>query len=206
MRPEMTPTLARMVVARERDFRKPLKWFSASQFFRYEKQQRGRSREFYQLNCDIIGESSISADAEMIALTIDLLREFGFTEKDFVVRLSDRNAWFSFLTAKGVDPVERGGPFLQVIDKMEREAPNVIEAKLSEFGVTLEEARGFIARPGEHFERFNQLADDLRARGMEGYYQFDPMIVRGLAYYTGLVFEVFDRGKKLRAHGRRRPV
>src|SRR6266480_5081115 len=78
LRPEMTPTLARMVAARERDFKKPLKWFCVPQFFRYEKQQRGRLREFYQLNCDIIGEPSPSADAEMIALTIDALRSFGF--------------------------------------------------------------------------------------------------------------------------------
>ena len=72
MRPEMTPTLARMVAARERDFKKPLKWFCVPQFFRYEKQQRGRLREFYQLNCDIIGEASPAADAELLAVLIDL--------------------------------------------------------------------------------------------------------------------------------------
>ena len=83
MRPEMTPTLARMVAARERDFKKPLKWFCVPQFFRYEKQQRGRLREFYQLNCDIIGEASPAADAELIAVLIDTLRGVGLTRKRF---------------------------------------------------------------------------------------------------------------------------
>src|SRR5207244_3362801 len=113
MRPEMTPTLARMVIARERDFRKPLKWFSIAQFFRYEKHQRGRLRECYQLNADIIGESSADANAEMIALVIDLLREFGFTENDFVVRAGDRDMWLDFLRKKNIEPA-RSGEFLQV--------------------------------------------------------------------------------------------
>src|SRR5579862_1819805 len=197
MRPEMTPTLARMVIARERDFRKPLKWFSVSQFFRYEKQQRGRLREFYQLNCDIIGEASLAADAEIVALVIDALRAFGFTAHDFVVRISDRDAWLSFLQAKGVDA--GGGQFLQIIDKLERETEEATARKLGEFGLNLGEVREFIAEPGVHFERFNQLAADLDARGMAGFYRLDPTIVRGLAYYTGLVFEVFDRKKTLRA-------
>jgi len=198
LRPEMTPTLARMVVARERDFKKPLKWFCAPQFFRYEKQQRGRLREFGQFNADIIGEASVAADAELVALAIDLLREFGFTENDFVVRVSDRNAWLAFLRAKGIDE-SRAPEFLPIIDKIERDTPEVLAGKLAPFGLSLEEVRAFIANPGEHFEKFNALAADLDARGMKGFYQLDPTIVRGLAYYTGLVFEVFDRGKSLRA-------
>ena len=105
MRPEMTPTLARMVAARERDFKKPLKWFCCPQFFRYEKQQRGRLREFYQFNADLIGELSPAADAEMLALVIDLLRGFGFEKEDFVVRISDRDAWTQF----AVFPRRSGG-------------------------------------------------------------------------------------------------
>src|SRR6266702_973079 len=85
MRPELTPTLARVVAAHERAFKKPLKWFSIGQFFRYEKQQRGRLREHYQLNCDIIGEASEDADAEMLALMIDVLRSFGLPHDDFRV-------------------------------------------------------------------------------------------------------------------------
>src|SRR5256885_5819405 len=91
LRPELTPTLARVIATRERAFKKPLKWFSIGQFFRYEKQQRGRLREHYQLNCDITGETDLAADIELVALCIDILLAFDFTEKDIVVRISDRD-------------------------------------------------------------------------------------------------------------------
>ncbi len=96
LRPEMTPTLARMVAAHERNYKKPVKWFAIPQLFRYERQQKGRLREHFQFNADLIGESSPAADAELIALLIDALRAFGLTEKDFVIRLSSRNAWHEF--------------------------------------------------------------------------------------------------------------
>ncbi len=198
LRPEMTPTLARMVAARERDFKKPLKWFAMPQCFRYEKQQRGRLREFFQLNCDIIGEPGVAADAEMIALMIDVLRSFGFTEKDFVVRVSDRDAWLAFLAAKNIASA-RAPEFLQIIDKMERESPQETAKKLEAFGLSIESVRGFIENPGENFKKFNELSAELDARGLRRFYKLDPLIVRGLAYYTGLVFEVFDCGKNLRA-------
>src|SRR5438477_3058756 len=120
LRPELTPTLARVVAAHERQFKKPLKWFSLGQFFRYEKQQRGRLREHFQLNCDIIGESDLAADIELVALCIDVLRAFGFSEKDFAVRISDREFWTDFLREKDV-PSDRWGEFLQAIDKFGRE-------------------------------------------------------------------------------------
>ncbi|MGA3169529.1 MAG: histidine--tRNA ligase [Chthoniobacteraceae bacterium] len=198
IRPEMTPTLARMIIARERDYKKPLRWFNASQFFRYEKQQKGRLREFCQLNCDIVGEASIAADAEMLALAVDLLRAFGLGEEDFVLRVSDREAWLAFLRAKGIDD-SRAGDFLPIIDKIEREDEKTLSDKLTGFGVTLAEVRDFIANPGGHFEKFNALAAELDARGMKRYYELDPTVVRGLAYYTGVVFEVFDRKRTLRA-------
>jgi histidyl-tRNA synthetase len=198
IRPEMTPTLARMVIARDRDYKKPLRWFSASQFFRYEKQQKGRLREFCQLNCDIIGEPSISADAEMLALTIDILRAFGLTEHDFVLRVSDREAWLAFLRAKGIDE-SRAPDFLPIIDKLEREDPASLDTKLHPFNLTLDEVRAFIANPASHFDKLNTLAAELDVRGMSAFYQLDPTIVRGLAYYTGVVFEVFDRSRNLRA-------
>src|SRR5215510_967889 len=109
LRPELTPTLARVVAAHEREFKKPLKWFSIGQFFRYEKQQRGRLREHFQLNCDIIGESSCSADAELIACAIDTLRAFHV--EDFVVRISDRSAWNKFIAQKDLTG-EQGAEFL----------------------------------------------------------------------------------------------
>ncbi|HSY43545.1 MAG TPA: ATP phosphoribosyltransferase regulatory subunit, partial [Candidatus Acidoferrum sp.] len=96
LRPEMTPTLARMVAAHERQYKKPIKWFAIPQLYRYERQQKGRLREHFQFNADIIGESDPAADAELIALLIDTLRSFGLTEADFVIRLSSRNAWQEF--------------------------------------------------------------------------------------------------------------
>src|SRR3981081_1774298 len=102
IRPELTPTLARVVAAHEREFKKPLKWFSIPQCFRYEKQQRGRLREHFQFNADIIGEDSLGADVELIALCIDLLRGFGLDAKDVVVRISDREFWIDFLRQQKV--------------------------------------------------------------------------------------------------------
>src|SRR5215213_7154863 len=96
LRPEMTPTLARMAAAKANALRKPIRWFSVPQLFRYERQQRGRLREHFQLNVDIIGEADPSADAELIALLIDVLRSFGLTSADFMIRLSSRNAWQEF--------------------------------------------------------------------------------------------------------------
>lgn len=200
LRPEMTPTLARMVGARGRDYKKPLKWFSIPSCFRHERHSRGRLREFYQLNCDILGESASGADAEIIAMAIDLLRSFGFGPKDFVVRLSDRRAWMWFLQSKLPDASdEQTHQFLGVIDKLDSLDPAALEAKLGDFGFTLSEVREFIAAPEQHFSQFKEIADDLRSRGLEGYFEIDPSIVRGLAYYTGVVFEVFDRSKKFRA-------
>src|ERR1700682_2717116 len=104
LRPELTPTLARVIAAHEREFKKPLKWFSIGPFFRYEKQQRGRLREHFQLNCDIVGEPALAADIELVALCIDMLRAFGFTGKDVVVRISDREFWTDFLRESEVPP------------------------------------------------------------------------------------------------------
>ncbi|MCB1086958.1 MAG: ATP phosphoribosyltransferase regulatory subunit, partial [Verrucomicrobiae bacterium] len=199
MRPELTPSLARMVAARQRDFKKPLKWFSIGQFFRYEKQQKGRGREFYQFNCDILGERSPAADAELIALAIDLMLDLGFTSEDFRIRLSDRTAWTDFARDSGV-PEDRVTEFLQIVDKLEREAPEKTAAKLEPLGVSLQGVRDLIASgdsaaPGN----IGAIRSDLSARGLADFIQVDLGIVRGLAYYTGPVFEVFDIGKGMRA-------
>ncbi len=198
LRPEMTPTLSRMVASRERDYKKPLKWFCAPSFFRYEKQQRGRLREFFQLNCDILGDSSPAADAELLALLIDILRGFGLGPEDFVVRLSDRDAWLQFAQGKGVT-VERLGDFLAVVDKLERSQEADNRRKLAEFGIELGAVRAFIAEPSGEAAKLQGIIADLTARGLEKYVAVDLTIVRGLAYYTGLVFEVFDRNGKERA-------
>src|SRR5882724_6244289 len=194
LRPELTPTLARLVAAHGRQFKKPLKWFSIGQFFRYEKQQRGRLREHFQLNCDIVGESDLAADIELVALCIDVLRAFGLTEKDFVVRISDREFWTDFLRERDMPP-DRWDEFLQTIDKFGREPREKTAEKLGNFAdpvfATLKSA-------GKS-EKLGKLVDALDGRGLADFVAIDIGIVRGLAYYTGIVFEVFDRAGKFRA-------
>jgi histidyl-tRNA synthetase len=194
MRPELTPSLARVVAAHERAFKKPLKWFSIGQFFRYEKQQRGRLREHFQLNCDIIGEAELAADIELVALCIDILRAFGFTEKDFVVRVSDRDFWTDFLREKDVSP-DRWDELLQAIDKSGREPREKTAEKLGK----LADPIFTMLKTGGKSQKLDQLVDSLRERGLADYVAIDVGIVRGLAYYTGIVFEAFDRAGKFRA-------
>jgi histidyl-tRNA synthetase len=194
MRPELTPTLARVIAAHEREFKKPLKWFSIGQFFRYEKQQRGRLREHFQLNCDIIGEADLAADIELVALCIDILRAFGFTEKDFVVRISDRDFWIDFLREKDVSPDGWDG-LLQAIDKSGREPREKTAEKLGK----LADPIFAMLKTGGKSRKLEQLVDGLRERGLADYVAIDVGIVRGLAYYTGIVFEAFDRTGKFRA-------
>jgi histidyl-tRNA synthetase len=194
LRPELTPTLARVVAAHERGFKKPLKWFSIGQFFRYEKQQRGRLREHFQLNCDIIGESDLAADIELVALCIDVVRVFGFNEKDFVVRISDREFWTDFLREKNVSP-DHWDEFLQAIDKFGREPREKTAEKLG----NLAEPVFATLESGGKSEKLGKLIDALRGRGLADFVAIDIGIVRGLAYYTGIVFEVFDRAGKFRA-------
>jgi histidyl-tRNA synthetase len=194
LRPELTPTLARVTAAHEREFRKPLKWFSVGQFFRYEKQQRGRLREHFQLNCDIVGEVDLAADIELVALCIDILRAFGFTEEDFVVRISDREFWTDFLRENDVPP-DRWDEFLQAIDKLGREPREKTAEKLGK----LAEPVFATLKSGGKSEKLGKLVDALRGRGLADFVAIDIGIVRGLAYYTGTVFEVFDRAGKFRA-------
>tara|TARA_B110000305_G_scaffold236258_1_gene297333 strand:- start:411 stop:1673 length:1263 start_codon:yes stop_codon:yes gene_type:complete len=198
MRPELTPTLARMAAARQRDFKKPLRWFSIGQFFRYEKHQKGRGREFYQFNCDILGEPNVMADAELMALSIDLMREFGFTSDDFRIRISDRNAWVDFATTNGVTE-ENLTTFLQVVDKMERAPEEKTDAALQELGLSLAQVKTFIASGSAASPAIGEILEDLDARGLSNFVEVDLSIVRGLAYYTGPVFEIFDIGKGMRA-------
>ncbi|MEM9016219.1 MAG: histidine--tRNA ligase [Verrucomicrobiota bacterium] len=198
MRPELTPTLARMAAARQRDFRKPLRWFSIGQFFRYEKHQKGRGREFYQFNCDILGEDSVLADAELVALAIDLMLEFGFTKEDFRIRLSDRNSWVSFAKEQSVAD-EEITTFLQIIDKMERMSEEKTEEELAGLGLDLSGIREFIASGASNSDSLQAILSNLEARGFASYVEVDLSIVRGLAYYTGPVFEIFDIGKGMRA-------
>lgn len=198
MRPEMTPTLARLVAARARDYRKPIKWFSISPFFRFEKPQKGRLREFYQINCDIIGDDSAAADAELIGLAVALHEVFGLTENDFFVRLNNRNLWSKFLSERH-QPAERLSEFLSIIDKLERDTEGVTARKLEPFRISGADVREFLATPAASVPGFGDLFRELEWRGLDKYVELDLTIVRGLDYYTGLVFEIFDRKKVNRA-------
>ncbi len=203
LRPEMTPTLARMVAAHERAYKKPIKWFAIPQLFRYERQQKGRLREHFQFNADIIGENDPAADAEIIALLIDSLRALKLTEDDFVIRLSSRQAWQQFYQ-RGTQNAERGDDparayeFYQIIDKLEREDPAVSRTKLDKLGFNYDDVTGFIAasQPTPELQR---VLDNLAARGLGGFVKIDYNVIRGLAYYTGVVFEAFDKKGEFRA-------
>lgn len=208
LRPEVTASLARIVAQHQRDFPKPLKWFEIGQCFRYEKPQKGRGREFHQFNVDILGEGGAAADAELIALAIETMLSFGFLEGDFVVRVSDRQTWVKYAKSWGLSDAFIP-EFLNIIDKIERDRPEVLEQRLSDLAAgvedqygfpTLEQIRQFMANPNTgDISGFVAIKEDLDARGLGGFVELDLSIVRGLAYYTGVVFEVFDGKKSMRA-------
>ncbi|MEM1060335.1 MAG: histidine--tRNA ligase [Verrucomicrobiota bacterium] len=196
LRPEMTPTLARMAAAKHREYKKPLKWFSVPQVFRYERAQRGRLREHFQFNCDIVGEAALHADVELISLVIDTLLRLGLQTEDFVVRLSDRQFWTQFLTDRNVPESDWYGIF-QAIDKSEREDEAKTREKLGPLAdevIAILKGESNAASP-----QLDEVIASLEAAGYGDYLKRDLTIVRGLAYYTGVVFEVFDRQGEFRA-------
>lgn len=199
LRPEVTASLARVIAQHQRDFPKPIKWFEIGQCFRYEKPQKGRGREFHQFNADIVGEAGPAADAELIALAIETMLALGFTRGDFMVRVSDRGAWLDFAAARGV-PADAVPEFLSIIDKLEREKPDITAGKLAAFALTEDQVRDFIAHPpADASPAYAAIRDDLATRGLADFLKLDLSIVRGLAYYTGVVFEVFDARQSMRA-------
>ena len=197
LRPEMTPTLARMVAAHERSYKKPIKWFAIPQLFRYERQQKGRLREHFQFNADLIGETDAAADAELIALLIDTLRSFGLTAQDFVIRLSSRNAWSDFFK-QGRGDAAREYEFYQAIDKLERTLPEENEKKLAALGFSFASVNQFI-ESGKPTAELQSILNNLGARGLRDFVKVDYHVIRGLAYYTGTVFEAFDARGEFRA-------
>jgi len=217
MRPEMTPSLARILGERSRGMSKPIRWFSMPQLFRYERQQRGRLREHFQWNVDVVGEEGVAADAEILAVAIDGLRELGLTAEDFAARVSDRRLLTGLLRAVGVAD-ERLPAAFAVIDKIER-LPEEKSTELFRTEVGLDQARidrlrgllkgadfavlerdfGDSEEVGEEIERLRAYFSMLDAMSLADFVRLDLRIVRGLAYYTGIVFELFDRKGELRA-------
>ncbi|MBI4520184.1 MAG: histidine--tRNA ligase [Gemmatimonadetes bacterium] len=216
LRPEMTPSLARILAERARALPKPIRWFTAPQLFRYERQQRGRLREHFQWNVDIVGETDVAADAEVLAVAIDGLRELGLTSEDFRARVSHRGLLAALLGRCGVREEAVPAAFT-AIDKLGRETGERTRARLAEIGLgreqldevlSLFEGADTVAIASRYGEDA-AVARDLRsvtrcfelldAMGLADYVQFDLTIVRGLAYYTGTVFELFDCRGELRA-------
>lgn len=216
LRPEMTPTLARMICARGRSLKQPIKWYSIPQLFRYERQQKGRLREHFQFNCDIVGEAGVGADAELVALVIDSLCKLGLNAEDVVVKISDRQLLTAMLEHLGVGQ-QQMSVVLPVIDKITREPKPVIEKKLEEVlhdkrvaAAILElfeikDLKKIQERFGDQPSITGRLLEVhrffgmLEAKGLGNFVEFDLAIVRGLLYYTGLVYEVFDRKGEFRA-------
>ncbi len=213
LRPEMTPTVCRLVGARANALKRPIKWFSIGEFYRYERAQKGRLRAFFQFNADIFGEPGPEAEIELIAQLIQCFRAFGLTEQDFYVRLSDRDLWFYFLESLGLDDA-RTRAMLSAVDKDDFAA---YEAK---FGPREAEVKDAIARflairslaqleaelatfASERIQgrllEWKKLIGGLAAMGLGEFIAVDMSVVRGLAYYTGFVFEAFDKKGELRA-------
>jgi histidyl-tRNA synthetase len=217
IRPEITPTLARMVNQKINALPKPIKWFSLPRLCRAERPQKGRLREFFQWNIDIIGEDSVLADAEVIFTTVDYLREVGLTPKDIKVKISSRKLLAAVLKKIGV-PEEKLNPLYTLLDKKVKLPAEVFSATLTEQvggdmagriiafmgSQTVTSIENIVkAEAGDQLEVAIKELEDCAARlnqmGISDYCVFDPGIVRGLAYYTGIVFEVHDIQGDLRA-------
>jgi len=216
LRPEMTPTFARMVGARANTLRKPIRWFSIPQLFRYERQQKGRLREHFQLNVDIVGEIDVTADAELLAVAAECMRSFGLGPEDVRAKVSDRRLLVAILQSLGVEENQTPAVFV-VIDKLDRQPRDASAEKLREIGVSAQAAGRILdlhrldtaeklrdAFPGDSnlAERADELArylGYLEALGVRDWVDLDLTIVRGLAYYTGIVFELFDAKGEFRA-------
>lgn len=219
LRPEMTPTVCRLVGEKANSLKRPIKWFSIAEFYRYERMQKGRGRCFFQFNADIFGEPGPEAEIELIALLIQCLRAFGLTEDDFYVRLSDRNLWFYFLEALQFD-AERAQAMLTAIDKYEKLGDDAFRSYEEKFGALAPELQSRIVaflgvkslpaleamlgtlgseKLAGRFANWKHLLRALDAMGLSRFVAVDLGVVRGLAYYTGFVFEAFDRKGELRA-------
>ncbi len=213
LRPEMTPSLARMVMARAGSLPMPIKWFSIPQCWRYERTQRGRGREHYQWNVDIWGTTELSADAELISVMVTFFEEIGLSSDDVVISISNRKVLEEVLGSLGVE----GDLFAKtciVVDKMEKLPPDVIEKQLSDLGHSSEvitkiqtvlgikdmkNLKSSLDKSSSAISELNTLFELIEAYGMSEWVQFDASVVRGLAYYTGSVFEAHDREGKFRA-------
>ena len=213
LRPEMTPSLARMVMARSGALPLPIKWYSIPQCWRYERTQRGRGREHYQWNVDIWGMEGIEADAELLSVMVHMFESVGLTHDDVVVRISSRKVLEEVLGSLGIE----GDSFTRtcvIVDKMDKLPEETVSAQLSDLGISdssittiqsvlsvtdLPELRDMLSPDSMAVSELERLFQLLESYGISDWTTFDASVVRGLAYYTGPVFEAQDRGGELRA-------
>lgn len=213
LRPELTPSLARMIIARQGGFGFPLKWSAIAQCFRYERMQRGRKREHFQWNLDIVGEPSILAEAEVIGAAVGALRQLGLTEQDFQVRVGSRAMLAELMKQAGVRE-ERLMACYMALDKRDKIGEEAVAEMLGEAGLEGSSRHRVleVTRAADFHEAARQVGPDhpsaLQVRelfdlveplGLQPYLTFDLGVIRGLGYYTGIVFEAFDTERKLRA-------
>ncbi|MGF1656973.1 MAG: histidine--tRNA ligase [Verrucomicrobiales bacterium] len=198
LRPELTPTVARMLISKAREFKKPIRWFSLGSFFRFERPQSGRLREFAQLNVDLIGEPGTGGEGEILELLAQLLAASGLLPEQVVIRVSHRGAWAEFAQQHQLDAGQLE-VLLQVIDKMERIKPEQLSEQLQPLGLSLATIENFIQQGTQDLAIFSELQKQIEQRQIQSWVKLDLSIVRGLAYYTGCVFEVFPRQEHSRA-------
>ena len=202
LRAEMTPTLARMVAQRQKELRFPLKWTTIAQCFRYERTTKGRRREHYQWNLDIIGEESVLAEAEVIGAAVDALRRMGLSFSDFKVRVSSRRFLGDLLERSGI-PAGRHAQVFLALDKRGKMPDSEIAAMLRDGGLSDADVdAAFAIMDTKSFEGCAELEELFRLAEVAGFADclaFDISVIRGLSYYTGIVFECFDTAGEFRA-------
>ncbi len=213
LRPEMTPTLARMVAARHGQLTFPLKWFTLAQCFRYERMTRGRKREHYQWNLDIIGEESVSAEIEILAAAAAGLRAMGLPDAAYRIRVNNRALLAELLAKSGIDAAYHPAVFL-ALDKRGKISDDEIAALLKAEGLdsdavakafellavqTLDQAAALAGADSPALAALRELFSLAEVYGIADRLVFDISVIRGLAYYTGIVFEAFDTERKFRA-------
>ena len=202
LRAEMTPTLARMVAQRQKELPFPLKWTTIAQCFRYERMTKGRKREHYQWNLDIIGEESVLAEAEVIGAACDALKRMGLTADDFKVRVSSRKFLGELLAGSGI-PAEKHAQVFLALDKRGKMPDAEIAALLRSGGLSEDEVSAtFAIMDTKSFEACPELVELFALAEKSGFADclvFDISVIRGLSYYTGIVFECFDTKGEFRA-------
>jgi len=196
LRPELTPSLARMIAARQGELTFPVRWWSFGPFWRYEQPQKGRAREFFQWNIDLLGADSPEADAELIAVAATFLRSVGLTPERAAIYVNDRRLVNSQLDALGI-PAEKRVDALNLIDRRSKMDADKWDAYALEIGLTQSQLDGLKSVLADldlwkTSPELTRLFAALEALGVKEYVKFDPNIARGLLYYTGVVFEAFD--------------